>query len=58
MATAHLRASDTPSALAELRKAAAINTQLPIVHALMGRALLRSGDQAGALKPRSAESSS
>ena len=49
MATAHMRASDTPAALAELRKAAALNNQLPVVHALMGRALLRSGDQAGAI---------
>lgn len=50
MATAHLRASDTTAALAELTKAAAINPTLPTVNALMGRALLRNGDQEGALR--------
>jgi tetratricopeptide (TPR) repeat protein len=50
MAAGHLRAGDSPSALAELKKAAALNNQLPVVHALMGRALLRSGDQEGALR--------
>jgi tetratricopeptide (TPR) repeat protein len=50
MATAHMRASKTPEALAELRKAAEMNPQLPLVHALMGRAYLRSGDQESAMK--------
>jgi tetratricopeptide (TPR) repeat protein len=50
MATVHLRRTDNPAALDELRKAAAINPKLPLVHSLMGRALLRTGDQAGAAK--------
>ena len=50
MATAHLRTNDTPAALAELRKATALNDRLPVVHALLGRALLRSGDQEGAIR--------
>ncbi len=50
MATVHLRRTDNPAALEELQKAAALNPKLPLVHSLMGRALLRTGDQAGAAK--------
>jgi tetratricopeptide (TPR) repeat protein len=50
MATVHLRRSDNPAALAELQQAAALNPKLPLVHSLMGRALLRTGDQEGAAK--------
>jgi tetratricopeptide (TPR) repeat protein len=50
MATVHLRRTDNPAALEELQKAATINPKLPLVHSLMGRALLRTGDQAGAAK--------
>jgi tetratricopeptide (TPR) repeat protein len=50
MATVHLRRSDNPAALAELQKAATLNPKLPLVHSLMGRALLRTGDQQGAAK--------
>ena len=50
MATVHLRRTDNPAALAELQKAAALNPKLPLVHSLMGRALLRTGDQEGAAK--------
>jgi len=50
MATAHLRGSDNPAALAELQQAAALNPRLPLVHSLMGRALLRTGDQAAAAR--------
>jgi tetratricopeptide (TPR) repeat protein len=55
MATVHLRRTDNPAALAELRKAAALNPKLPLVHSLMGRALLRTGDQEGAAKAFAAE---
>ncbi|HTV00742.1 MAG TPA: tetratricopeptide repeat protein [Luteitalea sp.] len=50
MATVHLRRTDNPAALEELHKAATLNPKLPLVHSLMGRALLRTGDQAGAAK--------
>lgn len=50
MATVHLRRTDNPAALAELQKAAALNPKLPLVHSLMGRALLRTGDQEGAAR--------
>jgi tetratricopeptide (TPR) repeat protein len=50
MATVHLRRSDNPAALAELQKAATLNPKLPLVHSLMGRALLRTGDQEGAAR--------
>jgi len=50
MATVHLRRTDNPAALAELQKAATLNPKLPLVHSLMGRALLRTGDQEGAAK--------
>lgn len=50
MATVHLRRTDNPAALGELQKAAALNPKLPLVHSLMGRALLRTGDQEGAAK--------
>ncbi len=50
MATVHLRRTDNPAALAELQKAAMLNPKLPLVHSLMGRALLRTGDQEGAAK--------
>jgi tetratricopeptide (TPR) repeat protein len=50
MATVHLRRSDNPAALTELQKAATLNPKLPLVHSLMGRALLRTGDQQGAAK--------
>lgn len=50
MATVHLRRTDNTAALAELQRAAAINPTLPLVHSLMGRALLRTGDQEGAAK--------
>lgn len=55
MATVHLRRTDNPAALAELQKAAALNPKLPLVHSLMGRALLRTGDQEGAAKAFAAE---
>jgi tetratricopeptide (TPR) repeat protein len=55
MATVHLRRTDNPAALAELQKAAAINPKLPLVHSLMGRALLRTGDQEGAARAFIAE---
>ncbi|BCS35252.1 hypothetical protein TBR22_A44790 [Luteitalea sp. TBR-22] len=55
MATAHLRRSDNPAALAELQKAAALNPKLPLVHSLMGRALLRTGDQEAAAKAFASE---
>ncbi len=50
MATAHLRRTDNPAALEELQKAAVLNPKLPLVHSLMGRALLRTGDQEGAAR--------
>jgi tetratricopeptide (TPR) repeat protein len=50
MATAYLRQADGPSAVAELKKALALNPNMPVANALMGRALLRSGDQEGALR--------
>ena len=55
MATVHLRRTDNPAALAELQKAVALNPKLPLVHSLMGRALLRTGDQEGAAKAFAAE---
>ncbi len=55
MATVHLRRTDNPAALDELQKAAALNAKLPLVHSLMGRALLRTGDQEGAAKAFAAE---
>jgi tetratricopeptide (TPR) repeat protein len=55
MATVHLRRTDNPAALAELQKAATLNPKLPLVHSLMGRALLRTGDQEGAAKAFAAE---
>jgi len=48
LATARMRGGDYPAAVAELRDAAKLNPQLPVVHSLLGRALLRTGDQAGA----------
>jgi tetratricopeptide (TPR) repeat protein len=50
LATAHLRASDGPAAVAELKQALAMKPSMPVANALMGRALLRSGDQEGALR--------
>ncbi|MGV3516570.1 tetratricopeptide repeat protein [Luteitalea sp.] len=55
MATVHLRRTDNPAALDELKKAAALNPKLPLVHSLMGRALLRTGDQEGAARAFAAE---
>lgn len=48
MATALIASGDNPKALEELQRAAALKPSLPLVHSLMGRALLRTGDQAGA----------
>lgn len=50
MATALMASGDNPGALGELQKAASLNPTLPLVHSLMGRALLRTGDQAGAAR--------
>jgi len=50
MATALMAGGDNPKALESLEKAATLNPRLPLVHSLMGRALLRTGDQAGAAK--------
>jgi tetratricopeptide (TPR) repeat protein len=50
LATAHLRASDGPAAVAELKQALAMKPSMPVANALMGRALLRSGDQEGAMR--------
>lgn len=55
MATVHLRRTDNPAALGELQKAAALNPKLPLVHSLMGRALLRTGDQEAAAQAFAAE---
>lgn len=49
IARARLKADDVPSAIAELKRAEALNPRLPIVHALMGLAFQRTGDEVAAL---------
>ncbi len=50
MGTVHLAAGDAPAALAELRKALALNPQLLVANGLLGRALMRNGEQEAALR--------
>ena len=50
MGTAFLEKGDFPAALAELRKALAINPDLPTLRTVYARALLSSGDQEAAVR--------